>query len=64
MASIHGLYHYVRAGGCRGGFVSGKCSSRAQTEKTTDVHCNARVEPSHCPFIDRTSVCSTFMWVP
>lgn len=37
---------------------------RAVTEKTTDVHCNAWVKPSHCPFIDPMSACITFMWVP
>lgn len=39
MASIHGLYHYVRAGEEEGS-SQGKYSSRAQAEKTTDVHCN------------------------
>lgn len=40
MASIHGLYHYVRAVRRRAR-LGEKSSSRAPTEKTTDAHCFA-----------------------
>ena len=63
MASIHGLYHYVRAVK-RSARLGEKRSSRAPTEKTTDAHCFAWTELSHSSFIDRTSVCFTFACPP